>query len=1349
MADAKVFELSVKSFTADKLEIKVKNTSGKALTSPLSMEFYAPAFLVNDKINAAAKAAATSLKPIGAASLAGVVSGPESWSVWARRETSDTSVIIALFNDVDRSGDVIETPIAVAAGAEFIISIPLDPQAERTDLTLVYSYQHGDDRIDDKLQLKSDKVIDWAPDVRLTTNHASPTAIEDGSLVKIFWRVKDGVSGKLFGPLPGGNAELPLESRPEADFKISAGSLELRVVSSATYILQAQVKGPGKDNVEIVRMLSLDTKNRNYTFLSPRPGLVLPYGLIEIDWAAWGVKQVMISVSGHNTRTIPLTQQTLGRFYEGSGVMRITARKVVNKETATIEQISLNAPGLPSKSETVTVVPWMPNTTPEIAGEPVGLAVIAPRIALLTTHALYVADVGHVDGSSFSAELDFTLKASPTGSSMFRALAAVDQRFVCVRMTMSKTAEVELAPFTSDGEADKIPPVTLPPEVQPLAFAQGAVIDFVGFWGRAYFVVETPKPLGTARRAWSVGFDSTTKKADLRSEPLLEPLIGYRLVSFDKGLYALNRDSGEMFRFDLTKTGTLETPKKAASAVKKVEGAQDESMVKDGLLTPVGRLLVVLSPTSVPAVSSLERYGLQNTLRHSSSNSAPTSPSNIPQDLVYNPQKDYWARCGHDLDVKANAKAAFRGGQSMRLWVVHPDNQIDTLAAGDETLFAPDFVFEFPTKPLSDYLNKTREFKITNNTGLHLQPLSETLRNAGLADFSVNRPAELISPPLEEFRNGATQTVEFGYNEADPAPINLRFQVRNTTGFQHDYVLELTFSGPDLSTATSVFKRVKVESSGRRSIAEIPDTKVQHSTNAAVVIPPPKRLIEGVKLRAQNLTTYQLWRETPEAKDRNEVLKRYSGDEIKITYETPAFFLSAYGAGQLDINVDFALPLGVEISPSNQPQLKLVRITTDKTTGLRAEIDPTTSQTSFVSKISYLLKREVDAVYIGDGVATTKGDAIYLPVAHSSDQRIPLVWKINLENLATSATTIPTQILSSGAFSSPNSIVLCNEFIFAMFGDTDLHVIDSSMQIKAKVNLADAYTVVTGIRSPNELTLLLGFKDKGSTQNPRFSHALGTKLINDRSGQFKVSPIREVSLDAVQGFRAENKMTGYPAWVSSKTLSPMALSPSNFSNDGEFVWQAAICIDGGLITVGSSERVTRTLALNAAGREEAVVFGAEGKHIYCLHSESDEMGLRLTRVDNKAWKQTHSLQLQTGQKAPDLASDTRQQRPPGTYKNQRSISMVRTLDDKLIFVSHGTTIFKVDAATMKLLDTYKTELPCRVFHVWHGKPTEASHAVYGTPSSCILLYAIGATYKGNGINATEFKTQFYKLAIPD
>jgi hypothetical protein len=406
--------------------------------------------------------------------------------------------------------------------------------------------------------------------------------------------------------------------------------------------------------------------------------------------------------------------------------------------------------------------------------------------------------------------------------------------------------------------------------------------------------------------------------------------------------------------------------------------------------------------------------------------------------------------------------------------------------------------------------------------------------------------------------------------------------------------------------------------------------------------------------------------------------------------------------------------------------------------------------------IRYRLNRELKAVYIGDGVATENGDAIYLPVANPDIQVITHVWKINPENLSTSATT-SVQIQSTGVFSTPNSIALSDECVFAMFGDLDIHVFDYSLQYLDKVNAGNSYTVVTGIKGHNRpIYHLLGYlKDNAATQGIRFHHHLGLRMIQKSQvnpGKLLVDNTnRTVRLDAVKGFREQNRMTGYPAWVSSKTVSPMAISPSNMTTRGEQrVKEVAVCIDGGLFTVGSKDQTIRELALESAGQEEEIVYGNGGDNIYCLHSQGDGRGLRVSRVDNKTWKQTHTLSLPQGEGvARALTSDLRSQQPETPTKNQRARSMVITRDDKWLFVSHGLSIFRIDVAKMKVDETYMMELQCRVFYVGWGKPTAAEHAVYGTPGSCMLLYAIGSDYFGDGVRPKQFKTHLYKLAIPD
>ncbi len=1125
MSDPNPLELTIHSFSAEQLSIKVKNISSVALDRSLSIELYVPSYLVNSKVKDAAKAAATNKKPLGVATLAGVVTGPDSWSVWAKRETSDSSVVILLLNDFSQSGSNVAPPIKVAAGAEFIIRMPLNPQASRATVNILYSYLHGTDekkdkRVDGKLELKWTDTEEWAPDVTLSTNHPTPTMIPAGSVAKIMWHIKDGVSAVLRGPLPGGNRELEIKPNPLAEFKMPDGYIEVLVISGMTYILQAQVKRPGKPNVEVVRMLLLDTDNHQYSYIAPHPRNVLPYGLIKIDWAAWGVREAIISVSGHTTRKIPLTQQTLGHFYEGSGIMRVVATREIDNQRTKVETITIKADPAKPMTETVQVTSWLPMEKPVIEGSVSGMAVIAPMMAALTEVGLYVADVLMDDPTPPLTKLSFNLK-QPADVYMNLALTAVDQRFAYLRMH-SGNANFEIVPVTSTGNTDAIPPLTLPPDVRPVGAAPEAVIDFVGCGERVYVVFESPRALGAARLAYSVGFNSG--KADLRNEPALEALPGYRLVTFDDALYALNRKSGRMFRFDVNASGKLEPPKQAASAIKRE--AQGQSMVADGMLMPVGRVLVVMNPTSVPSVDSLEQYELQNTLSYTGTTSLRDS---IPQDLVYNPQRDYWARCGHDIDVNRDTRVAFRGGDSTRLWIIHGDNRLQSLAAGDESLFAHDYVTGFPTKTLPPYLNKKRQFKITNNTGMNFLWLNEKHHKAGLSDFSIEGPCEVNLEIPDPFRSGKTEAVEITYNDADPSPVRLRFVADTTPGVKHEYLLEITFSGPDLANATSVFKRLAVNERNAMSAAEIPGTTQQHSTANPIVIAPPKPMVEGVKFRARNATTYQFWREAPGAQ-RDETLNRYSGEEISITYNTPAFYISAYGVGQLDVNVDFSLPPGIEISSGAQAQTKLVRINTDKSVGLQPELLPNKNETSYECVVTYLRKQEVKGVYIGDGVATERGESIFLPVAHHEIQVVGKVLKIDPENLSITESQV-IQNTGGGVFATPNSIALSGDYIFAMFGNTDIYVLDYTLRIlKDKAEVTESFAAVTGIGCAyNNETLLLGVKkDRTTVQNISSHYSLVAKIIARTSSEkgFATGNSRDVSLDSLRDFVSR---IGWPA----------------------------------------------------------------------------------------------------------------------------------------------------------------------------------------------------------------------------
>src|SRR6185295_17661765 len=128
-----------------------------------------------------------------------------------------------------------------------------------------------------------------------------------------------------------------------------------------------------------------------------------------------------------------------------------------------------------------------------------------------------------------------------------------------------------------------------------------------------------------------------------------------------------------------------------------------------------------------------------------------------------------WGRCGHDLDVKTGAIAAFREGDSPRLWVIQPDGETNTLAVGSESLFAHDYVLDFPTRALLPYLNRKRKFTI--KTPGMVGPVEAKYLKLGITNVTTSGPAEVSPLPA---RPTGQFDVEITYNQANPEPITVR-----------------------------------------------------------------------------------------------------------------------------------------------------------------------------------------------------------------------------------------------------------------------------------------------------------------------------------------------------------------------------------------------------------------------------------------------------------------------------------------------------------------------------------------------------------------------------------------------
>jgi len=1321
---SELLDLTVKSFTASQLAIKVKNISAAALDKQLKMEITLPKVLLSEDIRKAADKAPRSEPPIS--NVDEYVKGTEGkFTAWAEPEITDHFVTLMLFNDVDKSGAEIP-PMSLAAGAEFTILIPLDPAARRISINLPYGYEYDiQSRVDGKLELKAEE-IDWTPQVTLRTEHGSPTAIEPMSDVTITWEITKGVSAVLRGPLPGGNTEWSLSNDSSSKYKISKGEFVLKAVGSMTFMLQAEVAGPtGKPNVQVARMLSLDISTaEKQGYLRARPARVLPYGLVELDWAAWGVKTVRITAPGA-FREFQLTDMTLTGYAQGTGVVRSNARKTGGEDQITASlYIEIQGAMQKARDATYTVVPWTKmDRKPVFTGRPIGLSVAAPKMALLTTDGIWIAEVGTVDEFSGVSSLEFT-KAVTDRPMAWLAIAALGAKFVVLRETDQNGLQVAL--HKPNGTLDEIPPLDLKP-----LMGSSPVFDFVVFRNRTYVVVESLFPTGKVRSAFSIGFDSSTSRAEYRNEFLLERLTGYRLLTFDDALFALERDSGQMVRLDL-KDGKLE-PYQASSAVDE----QRASMVKQGRLVPVGRALAVLTPTSVPLLTSLANFGLRNVLP--SKNLAPLQDaSKIPQDLVYSPLNDRWSRCGHGLDV-TDGVLAFRGGQSPRLWIIDPTGETYTLTGASEDLFLPDYVKDLPSKPLSPVLNKKREFMFINNTGMQFVPMNDTCFKAGLWPFSATGRVHLGSPlPTGPTNPKRAEPVDLRYNDAETSPsATLRFLAQRGPGAKHDYVLEATLFGPRFSYSTVSFKRLTPNAQGGVSITEMPG-KLENVVALGLIERFPKELSNGIRLRIRNQTPYTLWLRSPDATDSTDIEKKHDPEAvINIRYNTPPFSIYAHGVGELPVDVDFSLPHGIEMSPGIEVQKVRIRIRRDVPQAFIMEdvsVQETNEYHAYELTLRYRVEKTLTGAYLGDGVPSKDGSSIYLPLA-IQDRPDARILRIDANSLTINAQTLVER--RNNIFSCPNSVAVLSDGVVAILNREQLSVFDHALKPKPGLLVKEVleYDIVSYLKgSPNDsIFYLLGMKEEPTWQ---ISHSY-------RYAGWSLSPLRQYFYRIVDFFKGSRpiRVPKAPRWVAPNNISPMDIRAGA---------AMAICVEGGIIGDDLKNDKEIDVDIPGAGREEAILVDPTEHLIFCAHSKPDGSGLMISRINpaNPSDKRTVEL-------AGTVTHMVRDSRPvPGLnleYNRQRAVSLLATSDT--LFVTHQYKICVLDKTTLKQRQSIFLNLPARLIQVRRGKPPGEADAKYGAPQDCYLVWALASRYFGDGqtVNAEDYEkyyeTILYKIAV--
>ena len=926
MSETKLLKLTAPTVTPGYVEIAITNESTKPLSQLLFIEIQFLKTLLDPRFSAAQAAALISKKPLTMASVADIVTVGGGLSVWVGKDAGGGMVALRVVNNLNqRTGDPLAAPTKIEAGATVTLRVPLSPQGSRARVTVTYSYKYGSARgepVSGSFDFMPSGTGDWTPKVSLTVDRPSSTMLEPGTKVKLSWAIEDGVSATLRGPLPGGHSALTLSTDREAAYRIDQGSLEIYAVGQATYFLDAEVRPPGprrQPSVQVVRTLLLDTRSVDkYASLRVRPDRILPHGNVEIDWAVWGVEKATLRIGKDKSLTLRLTEQDMSGFYQGSGTW---SEKALNQD----EKVSLVIPDFNPLKEEIELAKWKQTAKPRYGGKPIAMAVAAPHLALLTSDGLYVARVGHDDSESSDPKFR---KVSTDTPKAWLALTAFEQGFVALRQTDNYGLQV--ARYDSEGGMQGVP-LDLPDFVNLMVRRAGVSYEMAAFGNRVYVVAEISLPGGAYRDAYSVSFEP---REDVKQERLLVRLQNYRLLTIGGALYALNRSSGHMIRFDPPEDEDdeldIRQARKAATAAN-----SGQSLIRTGLLAPLADLLVVLDPGDLSLPDPLALFGMVNVLDFILTGKVvDRDAKEVSQDLIYNPQKNQWTRCGQGLSIKPGAVAAFRGGDSERLWVLQPDGTMHTLMETSAKLFAPDYVEKFPPLRLPSPFNAEHAVTIRNHSRVNLTMLGDLYSVTGLYEFSSAGLVDIVPPPVT-LGQGKAATYKLHYDKAEPSPVKLRFLVHPSRAFLN-YYLEVTCSGSDLSSVTSVFKRVFADQSGTVTINEVLGTSVNHPKGGEVVIPPPKRLEESFKLVICNATPYGL--ASSLSNDTFRPVHYITLDATTRPFTVFALPPHYDRLGELRFEINIALPDGIETSSRNMAQTSFIRIDPDESKGLQVKL---------------------------------------------------------------------------------------------------------------------------------------------------------------------------------------------------------------------------------------------------------------------------------------------------------------------------------------------------------------------------------------------------------------------------
>jgi hypothetical protein len=422
------------------------------------------------------------------------------------------------------------------------------------------------------------------------------------------------------------------------------------------------------------------------------------------------------------------------------------------------------------------------------------------------------------------------------------------------------------------------------------------------------------------------------------------------------------------------------------------------------------------------------------------------------------------------------------------------------------------------------------------------------------------------------------------------------------------------------------------------------------------------------------------------------------------------------------------MPHGIEETSGNEPQTKRLRINANQSLGLRLEDSSVTRGASpdgeYDCGLYYKLEQALGGVYIGDGVPNKEGSSFYLPIASPPAGKIAEVLKINANDLSVTAHDSRE---ASGMFVTPNSVAVTRNHVIAILKNNHVYVYDHELAFSRTVPVAWQDVIASMKSSPNDTkfyTLGMQFRGVGVKHSYSFAVRSLMEMIDEK----------DLNLDAQKGFRT-SRLADAPAWVTPQVSAPMDVSAGIL---------AAVCVEGGVFLIDLKKKVVMEVAIDATEREEAVLIDPEEPAVFCAHARRDTEELKITRINTTNVSDTRSNTLPS--RITYMVNDTSSTvRPAIWYNRARAVSMALTRNS--LFVSHGTKIYMLSKSTMAVQGQITLDLPCRLIQVRRGKAPGGSHPVYGDPKDCYLVWAIGASYNGNGQTLEKFKTSLYKLAF--